>query len=207
MMPTPGKLQYNYNVATNGSALNLRQISRMGVSRGDIHPLGQGRYVMTLTNEAAQQLKKIPTVIQVERRTDPESYWDKNIFPYDERYPWNRDNYGPIYIPEAGATVKIDTSNISLYRRAIEAYELNDLKISDGKIFINGEETNEYTFRMSYYWMMGDNRHNSADSRYWGFVPEDHIVGKAVFVWLSLDNEEPLFGGKIRWDKMLRVVD
>ena len=207
VVPTPGELQYNYNVATNGAPLNFRQISKMGVSRSDIHPLGQGRYVMTLTNKAAEELKRIPTVIQVERRMDPEDYWDKNIFPYDERYPWNRDNYGPVYLPEAGATIKIDTSNISLYRRAIEAYELNDLEIRNGKIFINGEETDEYTFRMNYYWMMGDNRHNSADSRYWGFVPEDHIVGKAVFVWLSLDNEEPLFGGKIRWHKMLRVVN
>lgn len=207
LTPTPGELQYQYLVKTTGSPLNTRQLSNMGVSRTDIHPIGQGAYIITLTDKAANQIGNMVTVTEVTRLLDPKGDWDNNTYPYDERYPWNRDNYGPIYIPEKGETIKIDTSNISLYSRVIEAYELKEVVTRNGKVYIDGEETGEYTFSMDYYWMMGDNRHNSADSRYWGFVPEDHIVGKAVFVWLSLDKEEPLFGGKVRWDKMLRVVE
>jgi signal peptidase I len=96
--------------------------------------------------------------------------------------------------------------NLPLYERIIRNYELNDLKVEDGKIYINGKEANSYTFKMNYYWMMGDNRHNSADSRYWGMVPEDHIVGKAVFVWFSMDKNKSLLDGKIRWNKLFRTV-
>jgi signal peptidase I len=97
--------------------------------------------------------------------------------------------------------------NLPLYERVIRNYELNDLKTENGKIFINGKEASQYTFKMNYYWMMGDNRHNSADSRYWGYVPEDHIVGKAVFVWFSMDKNKTLFDGKIRWNKLFRFVN
>ena len=97
-------------------------------------------------------------------------------------------------------------TNISIYKRLIKVYEGNDLKIKDDKIYINGDEADSYTFKMNYYWMMGDNRHNSADSRYWGFVPEDHVVGKASFVWLSLDPEKSLLGGKVRWNKLFRFI-
>jgi signal peptidase I len=129
-----------------------------------------------------------------------------DIFPFDSTYAWNVDNFGPLYIPKAGATVQLTLANLPLYQRIINAYELNSLAVKDGKIFINGKESTTYTFKLDYYWMMGDNRHNSADSRFWGFVPIDHIVGKAVFVWLSLDNNKSLFGGKIRWSKLFRSV-
>ena len=129
----------------------------------------------------------------------------KYIFPFKASYKWNEDNFGPLYIPKAGTTIEIDTSNICLYERIITAYELNDLKIEGDKIYINGIETDSYTFQMNYYWLMGDNRHNSADARYWGFVPEDHIVGKAIFVWLSLDKDKS-FPSNIRWKKMFRTV-
>jgi signal peptidase I len=102
--------------------------------------------------------------------------------------------------------VQLTLSNLPIYARIINAYELNSLSVENGKILINGKESTTYTFKMDYYWMMGDNRHNSADSRFWGFVPMDHIVGKAVFVWLSLDNNKSLFGGKIRWNKLFRTV-
>ena len=132
--------------------------------------------------------------------------WDPNIFPFDSIYRWNVDNFGPILIPKKGSTVHIDKDNICLYRRIIGVFEGNKLEEKEGKIFINGKESTSYTFTMNYYWMMGDNRHNSADSRYWGFVPEDHVVGKAVFVWLSLDPNKSLFDGKIRWSKLFRIV-
>ena len=127
----------------------------------------------------------------------------EEIFPNDTtHFKWNTDNFGPIVIPQEGMTVKINAENIALYDRVIKAYEHNDMLIKDGKIFINGKETDEYTFKMDYYWMMGDNRHNSQDSRFWGYVPADHIVGKPVFVWLSIDKNS----GKIRFNKTFRTV-
>jgi signal peptidase I len=133
--------------------------------------------------------------------------WQPYIFPFDSTYPWNVDNFGPLYIPKAGTTVQLNLQTLPLYSRIIEAYELNKLEVKDAKIFVNDKEATSYTFKMDYYWMMGDNRHNSADSRFWGFVPIDHIVGKAVFVWLSLDSNKSLLNGKIRWNKLLRTVE
>jgi len=137
---------------------------------------------------------------------EPAGKWDRETFPYSGDYPWNRDNYGPIVMPKAGTSIDLTLKNLPLYERIIKNYELNDLKVTDGRIYINGVESSQYTFKMNYYWMMGDNRHNSADSRYWGMVPEDHIVGKAVFVWFSMDKNKSLFDGKIRWNKLLRTV-
>ena len=131
-----------------------------------------------------------------------------DVFPQDRRYAWNQDNYGPIWIPQAGTAVALTADNLPLYRRIIETYEGNDLRVDEeGKIFINGEQTDTYTFRMNYYWMMGDNRDKSADSRYWGFVPEDHVVGKPIVVWLSLDKDRSWFDGKIRWNRIFKWVD
>jgi len=120
---------------------------------------------------------------------------------------WTRDNYGPIWIPKKGATIQLSLSNLAIYERPIKAYEKNELQVRNGKIYINGEETNSYTFKLDYYWMMGDNRHNSADSRYWGFVPEDHIVGKPIFIWWSSDKDRGMFSGGIRWSRLFRFVD
>ena len=128
------------------------------------------------------------------------------IYPLNGNTGWSNDNYGPVWIPKKGATVDLTLDNIAVYERPIVAYEGNSLEVKNGKIFINGRESNSYTFKMDYYWMMGDNRHNSADSRSWGFVPEDHIVGKALFVWLSLDKDRGWFDGKIRWNRMFRGV-
>lgn len=145
-------------------------------------------------------------VKSVERMVEPAGEWNPEIFPNSADYPWNIDNYGPLEIPKAGQTVSLNLQNLPLYERIIHAYEGNKVEVKDGIILINGQQVSSYTFKMDYYWMMGDNRHNSADSRYWGFVPNDHIVGKAVFVWLSLDKNKPLFGGKIRFDKSMRFV-
>ena len=153
-----------------------------------------------------EEFRKLPFVKSVERRIAAAGTEDSDdIFPNDTtHFKWNADNFGPIVIPQEGQTVKINTENIALYDRVIKAYELNDMKIKDGKIFINGKETDEYTFKMDYYWMMGDNRHNSADSRFWGFVPEDHIVGKPMFVLISFDKDKRLLDGGIRWNRILK---
>ncbi len=129
----------------------------------------------------------------------------EEVFPGDPHLKWNQDNFGPIIIPKKGWDVKLDSLSFPVYRRAIEVYEGNKIYINGNDVFINGQKTDHYTFKMNYYWMMGDNRHNSADSRYWGFVPEDHIVGKALFVWMSW-NENGSFFSKIRWSRLLMGI-
>jgi signal peptidase I len=150
---------------------------------------------------AKQMVKDLPGVDNAERRLKPKGY--EGTFPYNgKRFPWNIDNYGPITIPERGTTLNLSLENIEIYTRLIAAYEGNELAIKDGKIYINGEVATTYTPKLDYYWMMGDNRNNSADSRMWGFVPEDHVVGKPLFVWLSLKNGT-LRGenGGVRWER------
>ena len=129
------------------------------------------------------------------------------LYPVNMVKSWTTDNYGPVWIPKKGETIDLTLENLPVYERCIHAYEGNDLQVKDGKIYINGKETNQYTFQMDYYWMMGDNRHNSADSRFWGFVPEDHIVGKPIFIWLSLDPDRGWLDGKIRWNRLFSCVD
>ena len=128
-------------------------------------------------------------------------------YPNVKSYNWTEDNFGPLVIPATGMKIDLTIENLPLFSRPIRVYEGNKLEVKDGKIFINDEETTSYTFKMNYYWLMGDNRHNSADSRFWGFVPEDHVVGKAAFVWLSVDPELSTSDGKFRWDKMFRLVE
>jgi signal peptidase I len=127
------------------------------------------------------------------------------MFPYDPELMWNEDNYGPVWIPVKGATVNLTLSNLCFYEHLIDVYEDNDIAVKDSTIYINGEPADTYTFKMGYYFMMGDNRHNSADSRYWGFVPEDHIIGKPKFIWLSVDKDGSGLK-KIRWDRFFKRV-
>ncbi|MDT8392332.1 MAG: signal peptidase I [Bacteroidales bacterium] len=206
-LTNPKYAQYSYQVITDGSRLSDRLIDKLGIH--EVVQSGNPKVsYLYMNDESAEKLEETPIVRSVTRLKHPASNPDdaKRIFPYNQQYGWSVDNFGPLYIPEAGATVDINPENIDLFRRVIHAYEGHDLKVEDGKIYIDGEERDTYTFEMDYYFMMGDNRHNSADSRYWGFVPQDHIVGKAVFVWLSLDPGKSWFNGKIRWDKLFRLV-
>jgi signal peptidase I len=197
------KIQFRYHIQTDGSRINARTLEKLDIYKDDVHQLSNGLYEMPLVAANAEELKKLGNVRSVEKKVKPEGVYDSEIFPHDERYSWNLDNFGPLWIPKKDVTIKIDTSNISFYERIITAYEGNELKIADGHIYINGVKADSYTFRMDYYWMMGDNRHDSLDSRFWGFVPEDHIVGAPRFVWLSL-NKEKNFPFNIRLSRMFR---
>ncbi|ATL47960.1 S26 family signal peptidase [Chitinophaga caeni] len=157
-------------------------------------------YTYNLTKSMAETVRSwAPNVMSVdslvEKRVDP------SVFPSDTaNYKWNLDNFGPLYIPKKGATITLTLQNISLYRRIIDVYEDNDLQIKDGQIYINGQATNQYTFKMNYYFMMGDNRNDSLDSRFWGFVPEDHVVGKAWLIWMSYGDNG------IRWSRLFKAI-
>ncbi len=166
--------------------------------------------MINLTEGMAIQLRKNPKVALLVKKTERKELivTPSEIFPYDTlNYKWNQDNYGPVYIPKKGSTVQINKVTIPLYRRVIEVYEGNKIAFKGNDIYINGTVANSYTFKLNYYWMMGDNRHNSADSRYWGFVPEDHIVGTPSFIWLSLDNDYGWFDGKIRWNHLFSIPE
>jgi len=163
-------------------------------------------YQLTMTEKARKQLEQLPNVASVRkilRKKQEKPDADLPIFPNDAQYNWTIDNFGPMIIPKKGMTVKLTLKSLPLYKRIIRNYEHNTLVIKGDKIMINGKETTSYTFKQDYFWMMGDNRHNSQDSRYWGFVPEDHLVGKAVFVWFSKD---PDYGTGVRWDRLFTLV-
>jgi Peptidase S26. len=162
-------------------------------------------YNLPLTKEKAEAVKAMAFVQRIDIEEEQPDSTGFRVYPYSSDYPWSRDNYGPIWMPQKGATVKLNLQNIVLYERIITAYEGNTLECKNGTILLNGQATDQYTFKMDYYFMLGDNRHKSADSRYWGFVPEDHIVGKPILVWLSLDKDKS-FPGNIRWNRFFKVV-
>ncbi|MCB2196397.1 MAG: signal peptidase I [Bacteroidetes bacterium] len=201
------EMQYDYFVKTNGKQINSKYFERLNIAVDDRRYItSSSMYELPLTKENVQNLKDFAAVSSVSKYENNNiNMANISIFPFDSNYPWTEDNFGPLYIPEKGVTVDITIDNLPLYRRVIETYEGNKLKVDGSDIYINGEIATSYTFKMDYYFMMGDNRHNSADSRYWGFVPEDHIVGKAVFIWLSLDKDKSLLG-KIRWDRIFSLI-
>jgi signal peptidase I len=200
-------MQYNYYVKTNGTKINPILLQRMGINRTDVsYTSTNALYQMPFTRKNLKKVKGFSNVVNVSKvvNNSPEAANNK-IFPFDSNFEWTEDNFGPLYVPEEGQTVKISLNNLPLYERIIDTYERNDLVVKDSTIYINGEPADQYTFQMDYYFMMGDNRHNSADSRYWGFVPENHVVGKAVFIWLSI-NKYGDFLNRIRWKRLFSTI-
>lgn len=202
-------VQFSYLVKTDGTGFAPKQLLDWEITEYRMD--GPGLYFMLLTDENKARIEALPHVKQVEPINKPKGYYSdgkygKNlIYPNAKGYDWTEDNFGPLTIPKAGEAVELTVQNLPIYRRIIQVYEGNDLQIKGKEIYINGTLSNTYTFKMDYYWMMGDNRHNSQDSRFWGFVPEDHIVGKAVFVWLSLDPNRTGFD-KVRWDRLFTLI-
>jgi signal peptidase I len=205
IVPDNNTQQTTYVVGTNGSTINPKAFERLDISRSDQNMISGSAYLLPLTKANAAAISKFSNVTVVSLVFAREGEYAPHIFPYNPYYRWNEDNYGPIWMPVKGTTVKLDTSNLCLYERIINVYENNDLRVEGNTIYINKVPADSYTFKMGYYWMMGDNRHNSADSRYWGFVPEDHIVGKPKFIWLSLDKEAKGLK-KIRFGRMFMKV-
>ena len=198
----PDYVQYTYKVKLKGE-LPDELMQELGISMEDLMSLNQNGY-MPLTNQAVKALSKRHDLV-AEITPNTEAYTGE-LYPLNAITGWTRDNYGPIWIPKKGATLPLNEQNIAIYERPIKVYEGNDLQVKHGQIYINGKLATSYTFKMDYYWMMGDNRHNSADSRYWGFVPEDHIVGKPIFVWWSTDPDRKGLSG-IRWNRLFKWVD
>ena len=211
----PGS-QNEYIVETNGTAytqefleeeLNFHFVTETDPQTGrqytyekdgNYNELPGSKYLFTLTEENAQIIKKQANFKNITIYTD--SMVDSGVFPYNvAEYPWGRDHYGPITIPKKGTAITLTPQNIALYRRLITTYEHNTLEENNGAFIINGKQTNQYTVKYNYYWMMGDNRHHSQDSRYWGFVPETNIVGKASLIWFSWDKGP-------RWNRFFKPI-
>lgn len=216
-------IQFNYFVQTDGTRLTQNTKDNLNISNEDFWELDNNNlyrmivqlgldpnypvYHFPLTQEAHNKLKNTRGVTKIV--IEPEwafVFQNKNadVFPLGSDLGWSRDNYGPIYIPRKGSTISLNHNTYQIYAHAIKHYERANLEQKNGKYFIDGKPVVSYTFQMDYYWMMGDNRHKSSDSRYWGFVPEDHVVGRPMFVWLSLNKDKSLFNGKIRWNRFFK---
>ena len=192
--PSCEERQHIYLVKTS-APLSAYAFSNLDITEYD----GTAPYYYAATTEkGAEQLRKYKSVESVERYNNTMPSLD--AFPHHANYAWTQDNFGPLWVPQKGATIELTTANLPLYERIIDQYEGHDLRVEGDKIFIDGVESDSYTFAMDYYFMMGDNRHNSADSRFWGFVPEDHIVGKALFIAFSKGENG------IRWNRMFKGV-
>jgi len=203
----PPQSQISYEVETNGQNLDadvMKEEYNIDTENTDeFSPAGNNKYIMLLTEEAVGKMKKngvakyIHPQLQDPAKVQPQAW--PITWPFDNIHKWTVDYFGPLWIPAKGAKLTLTAENYPLYERAIRVYEGNTLETSGGKFFINGKETSEYTFKMDYHWMMGDNRHGSQDSRYWGFVPEDHVVGGAWLIWMSWNKG-------VRWKRLFNTI-
>ena len=199
----PDNVQYTYKMKLRGE-FPIELADQLGITNEDLLMYNQSGNI-PLTKHAYNVLKANKNLVESIAINTEATYGD--LYPLNAYTGWTRDNYGPVWIPKKGKSIALSLKNLPVYERCIKVYEGNDLKVDNkGNIYINGKIAKNYTFKLDYYWMMGDNRHNSADSRYWGFVPEDHIVGKPIFIWWSHSPDHPGFSG-IRWNRLFQFVD
>ncbi len=212
VLPERAKPQYNFFINTEGRSINqISLVNRYGAREGlkyrngDYALTNNGGYRLTLTDNEAKRIAKNPNVKGVVKMFEKPKGVDGGVFPHIPSLGWNIDNFGPIYIPQKGKTVKLDKRSLPFYKRIIQEYEKNNLIINGDEILINDKQVDSYTFKQDYYWMMGDNRQNSLDARFWGYVPFDHVVGKPVLIWFSWNTDGKGIN-KIRWDRMFTTV-
>lgn len=211
--PERAKPQTSYIVKTRDGGFNPRYLYEHYDYTEPLYRRSEKEFIFqSLTDESAEKLKYNPNVVSIEKSISPKGE-GSNVFPRKRDLHWNADNYGPIYIPQKGKSIAINSANLPFYKRIIEVYEgtemgqTQEITAKEGQVFLNGDQIDSYTFKQDYYWMLGDNRHNSEDSRYWGYVPETHIVGKPIFIWLSLDQNAKGILNKIRWNRMFTTVN
>jgi signal peptidase I len=198
----PPQMQFRYFLFTD-EIVQDRVFKKYDISE---YYRSQGGYYVMTKPETANELKNLPFIKDVILTKNTEEQVNPRIFPNASVFPWNEDFFGPLEVPSKDQTIRINSDNLAKYGDIIQFYEGNDnVEIKNGTLTIDGTELDQYTFKQNYYFMMGDNRHNSEDSRFWGFVPEDHVVGKALFIWLSIDKNES-FINKIRWSRLFSLI-
>jgi len=203
-MEEPKMMQFRYFAVTD-QEINPKHFKDLDIT--EYHP-GIGGYIIFTTPERATKMKEMGIVKDVILESSPAGKGNPDVYAYDPKTQWNEDHYGPIQIPKEGLTVPMNEDNIRKYFPMIKQYEDIDLaEVKDGKLWLEGKQVDSYTFKQNYYWMMGDNRHNSLDSRFWGFVPGDHVVGKAWMIWLSIDPDNNAVLDGIRWKRLFSIID
>lgn len=201
-IPFPQNAQYSYAVESDSTGIDSATMANLGLELKNELP-SLHRYTFLMTDSRADSLRKMKNILSVEKNIQPAAYYESECFPSDYNFKWNVDNFGPLIIPRAGDSVPLSVNNLALYRRIIVNYEKNTLEVKNDSVYVNGAICTYYTFKMNYYFMMGDNRHVSHDSRVWGFVSEDHIVGRASFILLSLTSEP----GISRWERSFTWIE